>query len=750
MNYTFKLSQRMARFRHALPIATLILGVACAGDPSEPGSTDTEAPGTISISPDAVSLGVNQSFQFDVSSDSSGVLSLARRGKGRGSSKPTIVSLAVTPQTTKLNKNASNRFSAVATLSDGTLASLTAPSLKWTATGGTVDQTGLFTAGSVPGDYVAIATASNGVADTAAVTVTATPIAPIRLALSPSITTLAEGSSAQFTVAGKAADGSTVGVAPTFTATGGVVTAGGVYTAGTSPGAFAVVATDSTTGLADTSTVTVTVPTPILPTQLVLSPSTATLVEGASTQFTAVGKATDGSAVAVYPKFTVSGGSVTASGVYTAGTTPGAFTVIATDSSSGLADTSTVTVTAPAPTLGAVDMTPATVSLVAGGTQQFTATGTMSDGSTSTIAVAFSATGGTITSAGLYTAGSSAGNYRVVAVQTGGTLADTSTVTITTASTPPPPPPPPPSGSCNRTVNVGTVAALTSALSGAQPGDCIMLSAGTYSLTGNLSFARSGTSAAPITIQGTGSGTVIDGTGALRNISITGSYLRFSGLRFTNLGVQGLWCQGMTYSVFDNVEIDHTQQVGIRLKDGSHHNVIQNSRFHDTGILHPYWGEAIYVGNSGDTNFPLQFTNTDNQILGNKFGPNVRSQAVDVKEGSDRTVIRGNDIDGTGTEMWRSEGSVSLIDVIASYVTIEGNSLRYGAPQGVSFYAPKTVTMTGNVARNNTIDLANIHNVTDRPFYAFNLTASTTGGRVLVKCDNKVTNGTFSNVACSP
>jgi hypothetical protein len=59
--------------------------------------------------------------------------------------------------------------------------------------------------------------------------------------------------------------------------------------------------------------------------------------------------------------------------------------------------------------------------------------GTWSDGSTTAPAVSYSATGGTITPGGLYTAGTTAGSYRVIASHTGGTLKDTSAVTITAA-----------------------------------------------------------------------------------------------------------------------------------------------------------------------------------------------------------------------------------------------------------------------------------------------------------------------------
>jgi hypothetical protein len=125
---------------------------------------------------------------------------------------------------------------------------------------------------------------------------------------------------------------------------------------------------------------------------------------------------------------------VTAGGLYTAGATAGAFRVIAVRQGDTKADTSSVTITsAPAPTLTAVEVTPASVAVVAGGTQQFSAIGRMSDGSTSAVSVTYSATGGTIAAGGLYTAGTTAGAYRVIAVQQGGTKADTSAVTVTAA-----------------------------------------------------------------------------------------------------------------------------------------------------------------------------------------------------------------------------------------------------------------------------------------------------------------------------
>ncbi|MEO8029962.1 MAG: hypothetical protein ABI765_03880, partial [Gemmatimonadota bacterium] len=123
------------------------------------------------------------------------------------------------------------------------------------------------------------------------------------------------------------------------------------------------------------------------------------------------------------------GGSVTAGGLYHAGNTAGTFRIIATQQGGTLADTSAITLTAPA--LTTLVLAPATASLTTGATQQFTVSGTWSDGSATTPLVNYSATGGAITAGGLYTAGATAGTFRVIATHQAGTRADSSTVTLT-------------------------------------------------------------------------------------------------------------------------------------------------------------------------------------------------------------------------------------------------------------------------------------------------------------------------------
>jgi hypothetical protein len=182
-----------------------------------------------------------------------------------------------------------------------------------------------------------------------------------------------------------------------------------------------------------------TTPPPATLTRVTVSPDTATLAPSATRQFTATGAYTDGTSKAVAVAWTATGGTVGTSGLYTAPATAGTYRVIGRETASGLADTSTITVaSAAAPTLGKLVLTPATASVQTGGTLQFTATGTYSDGTSKAAAATWSATGGTVSTGGLYTAGQTAGTFRVIAVAQGSTKADTSAVTVTAPSTPPP------------------------------------------------------------------------------------------------------------------------------------------------------------------------------------------------------------------------------------------------------------------------------------------------------------------------
>ena len=111
------------------------------------------------------------------------------------------------------------------------------------------------------------------------------------------------------------------------------------------------------------------------------------LAPGAVQQFSAIGRMSDNSTSGISVTWSETGGTVTSSGAYTAGATAGTFRVIATQQGGTLADTASVTIAVPPPTvtLTAIEVSPASASLLTGATQQFSAVGRMSDNSTSSV-----------------------------------------------------------------------------------------------------------------------------------------------------------------------------------------------------------------------------------------------------------------------------------------------------------------------------------------------------------------------------
>ncbi len=84
---------------------------------------------------------------------------------------------------------------------------------------------------------------------------------------------------------------------------------------------------------------------------------------------------------------------------------------------------------ASAPALAQVVVVPASFSIQAGSTKPVAAYGRLSNGDSVAGTVTYSATGGTISSNGLFTAGAVAGTYQLIVKEAGG-LADTASVTL--------------------------------------------------------------------------------------------------------------------------------------------------------------------------------------------------------------------------------------------------------------------------------------------------------------------------------
>jgi hypothetical protein len=331
------------------------------------------------------------------------------------------VSVTVAPATATVLSGGQQTFTASVTGSSNT-------SVTWTATGGTISAGGVFTAGATPGSFTVTATsvADSSKSGTAAVTVQAAP--SVQISVSPTSVTLQPGQTRQFsaTVTGSS------NTAVTWTATGGTVSSGGLFTAGTTTGSnFIVTATSAADSTKTASASVIIQPAPVV--SVTVSPTSATLLPGATQQFTATVTGSSNTAVT----WTATGGNVSSSGLFTAGTTTGGFAVTATSVADATKTASASVTIQPAPVVS-VTVSPTSATVQSGATQQFTATVT---GSSNT-AVTWTATGGTISSSGLFTAGQSAGNFSVTAKSVADTSkTGTASVHINTTTTAFPPVP---------------------------------------------------------------------------------------------------------------------------------------------------------------------------------------------------------------------------------------------------------------------------------------------------------------------
>jgi hypothetical protein len=284
---------------------------------------------------------------------------------------------------------------------------------------------------------------------------------PVALLVSPSSVTVETNQLLQFRARGRNRAGDTVAASVTWSTTGGTILPDGRFSAA-SVGTYQVTGSTRTRDsqdMVETSSITVVRRQAKLK-AVDVTPSSATLTPGVSQAFAATGQLASGDTVPIGVTWSARGGSIDAGGLYVAGDTVGTFQVIAIKNAGTLADTATITINAPpsppppsdsvitpptipiepvppppdtaatpAPVLDQVLLLPASVTLAPNTTKQFSATATWSDSTTTPVTPVWSATGGTITTGGLYTAGSTAGTFRLIA--TSGVLADTSTITIT-------------------------------------------------------------------------------------------------------------------------------------------------------------------------------------------------------------------------------------------------------------------------------------------------------------------------------
>ena len=352
-----------------------------------------------------------------------------------------LVSLAITPSNLSLSAGQQQQFTATGTYKDGSTRNLSR-SVTWTPSApSVVNISGGGTATALAAGTVAITATSGSIRSSTGLTVT--PSTLVSIAVTPTNPSIAAGQQQQFTATGAYSDGShqilTNSVAWTSSMPSVAYMGGGNGATGGGSGLAVALAAGSTiiqaTSGAISGSTRLTVTPPVL-VSIAVTPVNPSIAAGRQQQFTATGTYSDASkkdltSTATWTSSAPSVATISGGGLAT-GLTAGNTVIKATLGS--ISGSTSLTVTAA--TLVSIAVTPANPSIAVGRQQQFTATGTYSDGShqnlTSTATWTSSAPSvATISGGGLAT-GLAAGNTVIKA--TLGSISGSTSLAVTAAT----------------------------------------------------------------------------------------------------------------------------------------------------------------------------------------------------------------------------------------------------------------------------------------------------------------------------
>lgn len=300
----------------------------------------------------------------------------------------------------------------------------------------------------------------------------------------------------------------------------------------------------------------------------------------------------------------------------------------------------------------------------------------------------------------------------------------------------------PPAGAAafDRVVHVATADQLTTALADAQPGDVIELADGTY--YGRFAGSVSGTAQQRITLHGSRDA-VLDGGSVDAGYAfyLTANYWTLDGFTITH-AKKGVMTDAASYNVFDDLHVTAIGQEAIHLRTFSRSNLIVDCEIDDTGLTDAGYGEGIYIGSAvsnWDTYTDGEPDTSDyNRVLGNSIGPNVRAEAIDIKEGTRGGEIAGNSFDGTG---------MSGVNHADSWIDVKGNGYNLHDNTGVNTLQDgfQVHVVVDGWGRDNYF-IRNIAGV-DAPGYGFYIQANGTDAHGNVVCADNGAIGAGSGIA---
>ena len=295
-----------------------------------------------------------------------------------------------------------------------------------------------------------------------------------------------------------------------------------------------------------------------------------------------------------------------------------------------------------------------------------------------------------------------------------------------------------------RTVNVGTAADLTTALTTAQPGDVIRLADGVY--TGRFYMTQSGTPEQPITLCG-GRGAQLQSPdmGVHDALHLRSNYTVIQGFSIA-WAKRGIEAQNAHFNVIRDMDIHHTGQEAIHLRNNSTDNIVESSWIHDTGQNGRLEiGEGIYLGTDSSQWGTITGGTPDqsdrNSVMTTTFGPNVSAEMVEGKEGTTGGLIQGN--------VFIGDGMLQGHDTINAWVAIKGNAYRVVGNEGLGSTFHGFRVFSDDIPDNGrdnifTRNVARVH-AGGLGFWVSNKVTGT-----IISCDNVVEDaaGGFASIPC--
>jgi uncharacterized protein YjdB len=331
------------------------------------------------IASTGVATGVTQGGPVTITATSGSVSGTASLSVTQAS----LTSITVTPAAPSIAKGTTQQFTATGHYSDNSTQIITT-SVTWTssnsAIGNIASGTGL-ASGVAVGGPVTITATSGAITGTASLTVTSAALTSITV--SPNAGTVAAGQTLAFTATGHYTDGTTQNLTNTVNWTSSNTSDATIASNGVATGIVTgttVTITATSGAISGTASLTVTNATL---SSITVTPASASIAKGTTQQFTATGHYTDNSTQNLTGSVIWSSSATATATINTAGSATGVAVggpVTITAISGNITGTASLSVTNP--TLLSIAVTPSPSSIVAGTTEQYTATGTYSDSST--------------------------------------------------------------------------------------------------------------------------------------------------------------------------------------------------------------------------------------------------------------------------------------------------------------------------------------------------------------------------------